>query len=94
MTGPGPVVAPCGELAGGDIVNTAGDRLGHLEQILIDPASGRIDRAVLACGGVFGIGARFVTVPWSDLALDGSGRGFVLDLSRENLERLLSSYAL
>jgi hypothetical protein len=94
MRGPGPVVAPCGELAGGDVVNLAGDRLGRIEQILIDAATGRIDRAVLASGGVFGIGARFFTVPWSALALDAQRRCFVLDLSRERLEGFLSSYDL
>lgn len=94
MDGPGPKVVTCAEIAGEAVVNTAGERLGRLEQLLVDVPSGRIERAVFACGGVFGIGARFFSVPWSDLAHDPHARCFVLDVSKQTLDGFLSSYDL
>ena len=94
MNGPGPYVMSCDTIAGDAVVNRADEDLGRVEQIMIDPASGKIEHAVLAYGGVFGIGARFFSVSWKDLTLDAERKCFVLDLSKENLESFLSSYEL
>ena len=94
MGGPGPQVVSCAEIAGEAVVNTAGEPLGRLEQLLVDVPSGRIERAVFARGGVFGIGARFFSVPWSDLAHDPKARCFILDVSKQALDSFLSSYDL
>jgi hypothetical protein len=94
LNGPGPYVMSCDTLAGDVVVNRADEDLGRVEHILIDPASGTVAHAVLASGGVFGIGARFFCVSWQDLTLDAERRCFVLDLSRETLDSFLSSYDL
>ena len=53
---PGPFVMSCETLSGDSVVNRADEDLGKIEHIMIDVPSGRIAYAVLACGGVFGIG--------------------------------------
>jgi sporulation protein YlmC with PRC-barrel domain len=94
VNGPGAYVMPSDTIAGDAVVNRADEDLGRVEQIMIDPASGRIEHAVLASGGVFGIGARFFRVAWRDLTLDPERKCFVLDLPKESLDRFLSSYEL
>jgi sporulation protein YlmC with PRC-barrel domain len=85
MGRPGNIVS-CNLLTGDTVVDIAAVDLGRLEQIVIDVPSGRIVYAVLACGGVFGIGAKFFAVPWDALSLDAEGQRFVADIARETFE--------
>lgn len=82
-----PAPAPSETLVGDPIVDKDGDELGKLEHIVLDVPRGRIAYAVLGRGGVFGIGERLFAVPWSALALDAQRKCFVLDISRERLDR-------
>jgi len=84
---PGPFVMSCATLAGDSVVNRNGEDLGKLEHIMIDAPTGRIAYAVLACGGVFGIGEKLFAVPWAALALDADHRRFVLDIEKSRLEK-------
>ncbi len=83
---PGPFVMSCDTLAGDTVVNRENEDLGTLEHIMIDVASGRIAYAVLASGGVFGIGEKLFAVPWGALVLDADRRCFVLDVDRKRME--------
>jgi len=83
---PGPFVMSCDTLAGDAVVNRAGEDLGHIEHIMIDVPSGRIAYAVLACGGVFGIGEKLFAVPWAALTLDADRQCFVMSIERSRLE--------
>lgn len=78
--GPGPYVMSCRTLEGDEVLDRDGAEVGKLERVMIDVSSGRIAYAVLACGGVLGIGARHYGVAWKDLALDPQRRCFVVDL--------------
>ena len=68
------------------VINLQDEDLGKLEHIMLDVPSGRISYAVLACGGVFGIGEKLVVVPWGALTLDAERKCFVLDIDRAGLE--------
>ena len=84
--GPGPYVMACETLAGDSVVNRENDDLGKIDHIMIDVPSGRIAYAVLACGGVFGIGEKLFAVPWSALTLDTARKCFVLDIPKSRFE--------
>lgn len=77
-------VLSCGSLAGGLVVNRDGEELGRIEHVMIGLPEGRIAYAVLARGGVFGLGERLVAVPWPALARHP--RHFVIDISTERLD--------
>ncbi len=85
--GPGPFVMACSSLEADIVVNDRGDELGRLEHIMIDVASGRVAYAVLAHGGVFGIGERLFAIPWRALTLDAQHRCFVLPVARDRFDR-------
>ena len=83
---PGPLVLSCATLAGDTVFNKANEDLGKLEHVMIDVPTGRIAYAVLACGGVFGIGAKLFAVPWGALTFDGERQCFVIDIERSRLD--------
>ncbi len=79
-------VLPSASIAGDPVVNREGHELGRLEHVMIDMPAGRIAYAVLARGGVFGLGERLIAVPWPALARDDALRRFVIDISPERLD--------
>jgi hypothetical protein len=83
---PGPFVMSCATLEGDTVVNGANEDLGQIEHIMVDVPSGRIAYAVLACGGVFGIGQKLFAIPWAALTLDAERRCFILDIEKSRLE--------
>jgi sporulation protein YlmC with PRC-barrel domain len=80
-------VLGAGTLTGDRVRNTAGDDLGKIEEIMIDLGSGRVAYAVLSFGGFLGIGDKLFMVPWGAMTVDQSAHEFVLDVSREQLEK-------
>ena len=77
----------CSAIVGDAVVDSSGEELGTLDHMMIDVPQGCIAYAVLACGGVFGIGVKLFAIPWSALALDSERNRFVLDVSRERLDK-------
>jgi sporulation protein YlmC with PRC-barrel domain len=65
-------------LAGGVVLDANDDEVARLDHLVIDVRTGRIAYAVLARGGVFGIGETLFEVPWSALRLDAQREVLVL----------------
>src|SRR6267378_3801685 len=86
-SGPGPKIMAADTLEGDDIVNTAGEKLGELEHIMIDVPSGRVAYAVLSFGGFLGMGDKLFAIPWEALTLDTDNKCFILDASKEQLKK-------
>jgi hypothetical protein len=84
--GSGPFIMSCATLQGDTVMNRNDEHLGKLDHIMIDVPSGTLAYAVLACGGVFGIGERLHAIPWDALALDGARKCFVLDIDKDRLD--------
>ena len=74
------------DLAGDAVVNTAGEKLGKIEDFMLDVESGRIRYAVLSFGGVLGIGNQLFAVPPEALAFDAANERLILDVDRQRLE--------
>lgn len=84
--GPGPEVMSASTLDGDKVVNSTGENLGKIEDIMLDVTSGRIAYAVLSFGGFLGMGDKLFAIPWSALTLDTDEKRFVLDVPKERLE--------
>jgi hypothetical protein len=74
------------QVQGTSVYNTALEKLGAVEDIMIDKASGRIAYAVLSFGGFLGIGDRSYPLPWEKLSYSKELGGYVVDVDRETLE--------
>jgi len=84
--GPGPRFMGADTLIGDDVYNHQDEDLGDIKEIMLDMNSGRIAYAVLAFGGVFGIGEKLFAVPWSALKLDTENKRFLLNQDKKRLE--------
>lgn len=74
------------KVQGASVYNTALEKLGTVEDIMIDKASGRIAYAILSFGGFLGIGDRYHPLPWEKLNYNTELGGYVVDIDRETLE--------
>lgn len=86
VNGPGPEIMAASTLEGNDVVNPTGDKLGDIKEIMLDVPRGRIAYAVLARGGLLGVGGKLFAIPWSALVLDTDRKCFVLDIDIEVLK--------
>lgn len=73
-------------LTGDRVRNLDGDKLGNLEEIVIDLETGRVNYAVLSSGGFLGVGDKLFAVPWDLLTVDTENKEIVVDISKETLE--------
>ena len=75
-----------GTVNGTDVYSPAGDHLGHIDELLIDKQSGKVAYANMAFGGFLGLGEEQYALPWGKLRYDTERRGYVTDVSKEQLE--------
>jgi len=68
------------------VFDRAGDRMGHIDDLLIDKASGQVVYAIMSFGGFLGIGEKFHPVPWPLLDYVAGYGGYVVPLDRSALE--------
>lgn len=71
---------------GSTVVNAQGESLGKIDDLMIDPATGRITYAALSHGSVLGFGGKLFAVAWEALELQPDGKTFVLNVPKETLE--------
>lgn len=74
-------------LKGNKVVNTAGEDLGKIEELMIDIHEGRVAYAVLSFGGFLGIGNKLFAIPWQALQLNVHDHSFTLNIPKETLEK-------
>lgn len=80
-------ILSAGTITGDKVRNKAGEELGDIKELMIDLRSGRVVYAVLSFGGFLGLGDKLFAVPWAALAPDLQEHKFVLDVSKESLEK-------
>jgi len=80
------------KVQGTTVYNRAGDKLGTVDNVMIDKRSGHVAYAVMSFGGFLGIGDRFHPLPWGVLDYDTERDGYVVDLDKETLKKA-PSYA-
>ncbi|MDF0598380.1 PRC-barrel domain-containing protein [Psychromarinibacter halotolerans] len=63
-----------------------GEKIGHIDHLMIDKSSGRVPYAVRHFGGFLGLGEEEYPVPWEKLTYDTAKDGYVTDITREQVE--------
>ena len=74
------------KVKGTAVYNSAGDRIGTVEDIVLDKQSNQIMFAALGFGGLLGIGEKYYPVPWSMLDYDENKGGYVVPLDKARIE--------
>ena len=73
-------------IIGDEVFNLRDEKLGKIQDIMLDITEGKIRYAVLASGGFLGMGDRLFAVPWKALKQDKEHRRFILDVDAEQLK--------
>jgi sporulation protein YlmC with PRC-barrel domain len=74
------------DLQGNEIYDRQGNKLGTIEDLMLDLDSSRVQYAVLAFGTPLGQATKHFAVPVAALALDSENECFVISASKERLD--------
>lgn len=71
---------------GTTVYGSDGDKIGSVENLLIDKQSGQVTDAVVSIGGFLGIGEEQHSLPWSMLKYDSDHEGYQINATEEQLK--------
>ena len=71
---------------GVNVYNRAAEKLGSIDDVIIEKRTGKTVYAIMSFGGFLGIGEDYHPIPWSKLTYDTKLGGYVVDLDRRVLE--------
>ena len=74
------------KVIGTSVKNTAGQKIGEIEDIVLDKTSNSILFAVVGFGGFLGVKEKFHPVPWSALDYSEAAGSYVVPFSKEQLQ--------
>jgi len=74
------------KVKGTAVYNNAGDKIGTVEDVVLDKLSNQIMFAALGFGGMLGIGEKYYPVPWSMLNYNEDKGGYVVPLDKSRIE--------
>ena len=64
-----------------------GDKIGHIERLMIDKVSGKVSYAILSFGGFLGMGTSLLPLPWARLTYNTRFEAYQLDIDDDELKR-------
>ena len=73
-------------ITGDEVCNMQDEKLGKIQDIMLDLTEGKIRYAVLSSGGFLGMGDRLFAVPWKALKLDKDNKRFMLNVDAERIK--------
>lgn len=73
------------DVEGTDVYNPGGDKLGSIDDLMIDKVSGHVRYAVMEFGGFLGMGTDRYPIPWALLKYDTTKDGYVVPLDKDRL---------
>lgn len=74
------------KVIGTTVKDSAGERLGEIEDVVLDKQSNNILFGVMSFGGVLGVGEKYHPVPWSALSYDESEGAYIVNLTKDQLK--------
>jgi sporulation protein YlmC with PRC-barrel domain len=75
------------KVEGTAVYNSGGDKLGSIDDLMIDKSAGQVRYAVMEFGGFLGMGTDRYPIPWKMLKYDTSLDGYVVPLDKNKLEK-------
>ena len=75
-------------IIGDTVENQEGEKLGTIDNLMININTGMVEYAVIEFGAFFGIGRKLFAIPFTELRLVPQKKVFLLDRDKEFLEKL------
>jgi sporulation protein YlmC with PRC-barrel domain len=74
------------KVIGSAVHDEDGEKIGQIEDVVLDKLSNNIMFAIVGLGGVLGMGEKFHPIPWAVLDFDEDENAYVVPYSKEELE--------
>ena len=75
------------KVEGTNVYNLQGEKLGSIDDLVIDKRSGQVRYAALEFGGFLGMGTDRYPLPWNMLKYDTEKDGYVVNIDKAQLEK-------
>lgn len=79
-----PKVMSCSRLAM-DVTSASGEKLGKVEEIMLDYETGRISYVILSFDSASGLGEDLFPMPWEALTMSTAKERLILNISKERI---------
>src|SRR5580658_1898788 len=73
------------KVIGTSVTNHAGDKIGQVEDVVLDKQSNNIMFAVVGFGGFLGMNEKYHPLPWETLDYDANSGAYLVSYSKEQL---------
>ncbi len=74
------------KVLGTNIVDRSGNKIGEVEDVILDKQTNSILFAVISFGGFLGMGEKYHPVPWAALDYDEGAGAYVVSYTKEQLQ--------
>jgi sporulation protein YlmC with PRC-barrel domain len=74
------------KVIGTTVKDTSGQKIGQVEDVVLDKLSNNVMFAVVGFGGFLGIGEKYHPVPWPSLDYDDSEGAYIVNFTRDQLK--------
>jgi hypothetical protein len=75
-----------GRVMGTTVKDASGNKIGEIEDLVLDKLSNNVMFAAVSFGGFLGMGEKYHAVPWSELDFDEAQDSYVVNFTRDQLE--------
>lgn len=74
------------KVIGTDVKNRSGEKIGKVEDVVLDKLSNNILFAVVGFGGFLGMAEKYHPIPWSSLDYDEGEQSYIVAFTKEQLQ--------
>jgi len=79
-------VVSASKIIGETVVNLQGEKVGKIDELVIDAQKNRIMYAVLSFGGFMGMGNKLFAMPWEAFKFSATENKLILNVDKEKLK--------
>lgn len=79
-------VSRASKIIGTAVKNPNGDKLGEIKDLVLNPENGQVVYAVVAFGGVMGMGNKLFAIPWQALHWSVDRGNYALNMDKTTLK--------
>jgi sporulation protein YlmC with PRC-barrel domain len=81
------VLVDASSIIGASVRSAQGKDIGKVERLMVDPKSGRVHTVVVQMGGMLGVGAKSVSMPWESVKLAQDGDRIVVSAEQQMFDQ-------